>query len=635
MPSNPEPASPVPPVPFVLRIAFAGARLVPCPADVLAARFSTLFDQFRNAITSRPPSPSDPSPPRLVLLTGLSDGADQLAASAFLSATPGGVVHSHVAVLPFRETEYRNCSPIDNKAGFDRLISLSSLVIELDGRWLPNEAPEGEVFARHARNRAYRAQARAMLQRADLAMAVWDPAEVGRPGGTAETVHFALEMGMPVLALCPSPGADGLGLHILRTFVDLDALQSWHTDVPAIPVGEQNVHVEALVRDLGPHARPLVAVPPRSLLEGLWRDFEKKFDGPATPSAGGAAVLTTGSPFHALRQHARELNAGYSGRYRGGFLNNFRFAALATTLAAASLAFMVLGYKFLHSDWPLWLKLLLLLLACAKLALVVTIWRVTEHARHSRWNEHAVNARYLAENLRLLFWLPALGKLRTPQRSGEHHADKHLGRYSLDALLRAAVRAAPLETGLDIVPGPGPRRARIEPVRALNELRSQWIVEQHEYHVRNAERLGRMEKTLSKRAERMNWVVIGCVALDIVLLTAGIAFHHLPISLEVLKVLLIASAAALPAGVAATYGIREQSEAKRLAGRSAQLSAALSLLKTDVDALLARMDELGKGAHDPGAWTLECLDRAERCARLVAEDVAEWSVLYNKGMPSI
>lgn len=625
----------VSPLQPVLRIAFAGARRLPCPADVLTRRCITLFDQFREALENPRSTPSDRMPPRLVLLSGLSDGADQLAASAFLTMPPNRVVLEHVAVLPFHETDYRNHSPIDDKAGFDRLIGLSSLVIELDGRWLPNEAPKGEAFARHARGRAYRAQARAMLQRSDLAMAVWDPAEPGRPGGTAETVHYALEMGMTVLALCPSAGPDGLGLHALRTFADLDALQSWYTDGTTIPVSEQPGHVEALVRDLLPDVPPHVEVPPHSRLENVWRDFEKKFDGPIAATAARAAVPITGSPFYALRQHARELNARYSGRYRGGFLNNFRFATLATSLAAASLAAMVLGYKFLHSDWPVGLKVFLLLLACGKLALVVTIWRVIEHARHNGWNERAVNARYLAENLRLLFWLPAMGKLRTPQRSGEHHSDQQLGRRTAEALLRAAVRAAPLETGLAVVPGAGPRRARIEPGRALDDLCSQWIVEQHAYHLRNADRLGRMAHSLSHRAEVLNMVVIGCVALDIALLIAGIAFHNLPIPLEVLKVLLIASAAALPAAVAATYGVREQSEAQRLSGRSQQLAESLAAMKTDVDQLRARMRQLGADGADPGAWTLECLDRAERCARLVAEDVAEWSVLYGKPMPAI
>ena len=94
--------------------------------------------------------------------------------------------------------------------------------------------------------------------------------------------------------------------------------------------------------------------------------------------------------------------------------------------------------------------------AAAKLVVLVAIQQFTSEANRNRWNEKAVDYRYLAERLRAMAYLPAAGSLRA-LRPGSVGPATRVGTQSvMDWLFQAMVRQPSLE---EIVPPQGqPKR---------------------------------------------------------------------------------------------------------------------------------------------------------------------------------
>lgn len=121
-------------------------------------------------------------------LTGISciaKGADSLFAEVVLEL--GGRL---LVVIPSQDYRRSKVKP-DHAEAFDRLVAAASDVVIL----------EHET----ANRSAYEAANRALLQRADRLMAVWDgKPPTGKGGGTADTVAEAHEAGLPVCVVWPA-----------------------------------------------------------------------------------------------------------------------------------------------------------------------------------------------------------------------------------------------------------------------------------------------------------------------------------------------------------------------------------------------------------------------------------------------
>lgn len=201
---------------LVLRVAVAGQRELPEAArDGLVRRLDAVYGVLGETVEALAPGAGEdpqavgisayyaPAAPMLRLLTGLADGADQLAATTFVADRRGRVRRALAAVLPFDAFTYRDRSPVEDKQGFDTLLADCEHVIELDGRYLPDPPPGAppDDFPKRCRARAYRAQAAVLLRQCDLLIAIADPAHQGRAGGTRETMERALALDIPVLFL--------------------------------------------------------------------------------------------------------------------------------------------------------------------------------------------------------------------------------------------------------------------------------------------------------------------------------------------------------------------------------------------------------------------------------------------------
>ena len=150
--------------------------------DALEPVLEEVFGGLRDAALSIRPGRPFKRRIQLRLHSALASGADQIAARS--AHASGYRVH---ALLPFRADEYRN----DFAAGpelddFDQALQSAHAV-----KAIPGDRSD-EVGA-------YVSVGKAVIEEADILVAVWDGGEGRGPGGTAHVVGLALESAMPVI----------------------------------------------------------------------------------------------------------------------------------------------------------------------------------------------------------------------------------------------------------------------------------------------------------------------------------------------------------------------------------------------------------------------------------------------------
>jgi hypothetical protein len=142
-------------------------------------------------------------PATLALVTGLADGADQIASGLFIDGASGAVTRVLGAILPCPADEYVQNGPMENRAAFERLARSCAFVTTLSGplRPPPPDGLDTEIArqARRQRGEAFAAQADALLKDADALIAIDDPDDAGDIGGTRHTLQRALSRGLPVI----------------------------------------------------------------------------------------------------------------------------------------------------------------------------------------------------------------------------------------------------------------------------------------------------------------------------------------------------------------------------------------------------------------------------------------------------
>ncbi|MGD9738083.1 MAG: hypothetical protein AB7O56_05785 [Bauldia sp.] len=633
-------AAVVRPVP-ALRVGLVGKRDLGQNGGGLDDQLGTLFGVLAGALHRVPRHRSDGGSPygdgraRLTLVSGLAEGADQVASVVFLAdavAEADGPERLLGAILPFAEELYCQVSPMTDVARFRGLLRRASFVIELDGL-AHGDPPAGDPEGEATRVEAYRAQAEILLRHADILIAIDDPRSDAGGGGTRETTGKALAFGLPVLRLTPGQP----GVQILRRPEDADeadATSNWEEGAAAL--------VHELV---GPASPPSHGAPGhghghskvdygasllteffadgqhrRTIRQRLARWFETRFASGAPPRDDRAA-----SPLEAYRVRAGDLNRHYSQLYKGTFLVGYTLAVVAVCLAVLSLIIALRNPEATNPQHGAWWALIGL--GLAKLAAVIWIQRSAHSANARRWSERAVDYRYLAEGLRTMTYLPQAGSLRTPEPLSAPFATRILKQSSIDRLLHAIVRQAEAQ---QVMPPLAGQPIRLDAAAALETIRTRWIGKQIDYHRRNAALMAGMSRWLERAANLLSITVIAVVAIDLLLLLAD-GLHILPY--EVAKAAhkaapwLLFVAAILPAAVASLNGIRFQSECARLADRSERMIAIL-------EGLLQRADELkARAARPDGRFRIvDAIRLGEDVGRITLDEVAEWSALYAKEM---
>jgi len=617
------------------------------------------------------------------------------------------------AVLPFDVETYRRSRPPSFQAEYDRQLARCAWVLVLDGLYdkpddatlatLPEPEPERaprKTLADNRCARAYRAQSAFLLRHSDVLIAAANPDDGGKAGGTLETVSAALAFELPVVFI--HTGKDGDNVYLIGPDDDLHSvlaepalvtvvwqnrLRDWVTKLTADPdsglapaeqgADDARQHGERLLEEFFDNADnpPPDAFQERipSRRERVWTWFENHFRSGPGPKSDTALAL---APYAAYRERATELNSHYSGLYRGAFLLNYAFAILAVTLAAVSLALLGTAAHSGSGETIVavtqtagqaaepaptaptggWLVPTLLALTVAKLGLVIFILRNTRRANGQKWNDLAVDYRYLAERLRGMFYLPLAGSHQPPAVAPPQFASRVVRQSAVDWLFDALVRAispADLEAARPAkIPGHDDldtvlvkKLLTLQPQTTVEKVRDDWIDQQTIYHDRTSRTMQAIHHAAEKTSVRLGWTVIGIVAIDF-LIMGGELLHLFPHAWEpVLKVatpFLVCISAVLPAVVAALGGIRFQSECQRLAERSAVMRVLLKGRATAqpgdsrgrydlADALARRIASARQASDtDPGSWSHDALRLTERIANDFVQEAAEWSVLYAK-----
>ena len=571
------------------------------------------------------------SPARLTLITGLADGADQLAQQQFLDQRPGdGAVEWVIgAVLPCDGETFALKSPVVDRPAFNAAAAACDFIIELDGRMpaapsrLGDDRPTTETRRiRRERTDAFEAQAELLLRNGDILFAIDDPDDDGRVGGTRQTLGLALDQGLPVLL----HRLGEAGVAILRARADLD--EEGGLDGPAAVGGLEGL-VDELVGFDDPkgarhsdhaYAESLLhevfapAGPTPGALNSLWSWFEGRFKVRATSARDAAPP-----PYGPFRDRASELSAYYAGLYRGSFLLGYILAVAAVTMAVTSLAVLLLARA---AGWSgAVVEGALLTLGGLKFVAVFVIARLAERAKDLRLAHRAADYRYLSERLRAMIFLPHAGSLRTSVNGPLPHNTRVAALGVIDRLFLSIVRqVAPLD-GL-----PGRLDGvvvRPDAAAALEKIRGGWLENQLRYHQANQQTHQAMKSWLDMAARRLNTAVVVIVACDIGLILlsfSGLAPRLVEEGLHDWGApVLIAIAAILPAAVASLNGVRFQSEASRLGDRSQQMAVSLAQLAVRSLAPSRRPTTL-----------IHAMRLGDDVAKLTIDEVAEWSALYGK-----
>ncbi len=191
-----------------LTVALAGKRRISAEhlgemSASLALAFQAIDDCLIESVAH---CPKNCAPPCLTLLTGLADGADQIAGRIFLSAASStGSKRILGAVLPCGGEEFARNSPVEDREAFEAAAESCAFITVLRGRLRP-AAPSGldtdiARQARRERGDAFAAQAEALLYDADMLIAIDDPDDEGEVGGTRDTLTRAIELRMPVILI--------------------------------------------------------------------------------------------------------------------------------------------------------------------------------------------------------------------------------------------------------------------------------------------------------------------------------------------------------------------------------------------------------------------------------------------------
>ena len=176
-------------VPFVLTVGVTGHRHAALPVEQLPLLPGRIRDALRllvgcaGRVHAEAADCFAPGDPRLLFVSPLAHGADQIAAEVALDE--GFSLH---AILPFALNDYRRDLVNGGTVQFDALVARADRLLELPG-------------TRDRELEAYVMAGRATVAHCDVLIAVWDGLEARGRGGTAEVVALAIAQGTPVVHL--------------------------------------------------------------------------------------------------------------------------------------------------------------------------------------------------------------------------------------------------------------------------------------------------------------------------------------------------------------------------------------------------------------------------------------------------
>lgn len=605
------------------------------------------------------------TPHKVRLVSGLAEGADQMA----VDARPAGWELDAVLPFPYEyylpdfETSARDSSKPDARvaAAFEAALGKATTVLELprDPRLAlgePQDPKESKEYWR-LRDQAYARLGQFLLGQIDLLVAVWNGEREDGPGGTAEVVRTALDAGIRVVWI--STVEDVQPRIVAEVSTDGRAVASEESDLK----GTLTKAIETIISvpkadiDSSVHTRPRIDAkerlrrffretwPPttRAVLYDVfkrWVDRRSKrwriaSDQPADYAKSWDSFLKD-SPIPENRQATplEEKKYRFTARIRDILLpryawadalaieqsHRYRSAYIGCYLLAILLAAIALMGVFTHdffeeSNHDGMLVYKAVLVAC-ELALILLIVYLVWLGTKRRWQERWMEYRALAEMLRSARFLSLLGEHGYIQRS-------HDLEPASSAWFLWYMRATTRELGL--------------PYAELDSGYQNKVLLAVETHVID-DQLAYNEPTsrsLASMHHRLHTIGNVCFFLAAAVLFAFLAAsavyglgalcgcdahwrHALGHALVVVKSGVTFLAAFLPAVGAALYGIRETGDFQGFSERATRTARKLEQLKFAV----------GPAKRKLRLESTTALLLAT--ARILSEDLGAWQSVYGR-----
>lgn len=671
------PPTPHPPKPrLTLRVGISGHRPKPEKfpqssfarvREQLGATFAAIDQALIALATSNVPF-YDPGPHKVRLVSGLAEGADQMAVDA---RPPGWDLD---AILPFPLERYRQdfersaMDPTVNvAASFETVLGKATTVVQLPEIPVERRANPSEAAAQEANEAAYAQLGVFLIRQIDVLVAVWDGYGEDGPGGTGDVIRRAIEARIPVVwiatlddrapSLLDEVKPDGTPLSISGDCLSgpLAAAISTIVSVPPDPPPDTAAHrlpgptvtkrLTAFLNETWPRptrsitydllkrwteGRPwrwLIATESWATMRKPWLSFIA-----GAPEAGdlGQRIASVLMPRYAW---ADALAVDLSHRYRAAYVNSYLLAASAVLLALS----VVVVEDFIHLPGEiLIIKAGVVFFECV---VIFTILRIIRRGRRGRWQERWLEYRALAEMLRDARFLAYFGEHGFIQRADE---TEPAGSSWFLWYVRATIR----EVGL-----PHAALNRDYQETLIDAVASHVLDDQIKYNVDSARTLVHMHHALHKSATWCFYVTAGVMVVfcvGFVIFAVGYSLEggsitrfmelmrenepfvnrarELPPTLPQrigaflhhVKGIVTLCAAFLPALGAALAGIRETGDFEGFAERSLKTANALQDLKRQIPLIKREL-------------TLEATDDfLVATAQVLTEDLSSWRSVYGR-----
>lgn len=535
--------------------------------------------------------------PIVRIVSSLAEGADRALVKAALELKDTSKSQADCeinVVLPFEPNVYKqDFRDDDSKKEFDDLLKSSSATVVL----------AGDRSTKEHRLDAYEAASRLVVEHSDILVAILenyrkevfgDSREQNR-GGAVATALYALQTRVPVIFIdfCTDTPTVSIETSVDDTHGEptMDPISQLGTilqNMLRLPERNENAGSEHKPykhrRDVSfadycnekskhwwqqLHYRFLWAV----LMLVPW--FRKRVEQKKTKRSRKKSAF---DPYY---RWAHELAVHYAILYRGAFLNNYMFGALAVTCAILACVSDKSALKWTLTEFGL-----LILIAANYL-----------FERHYRWHERSVDYRILAEKFRLANVLHEVGLERPCSPSGlVRYLDSSETSW-MNWYYRAVVRCKGVREGT----------MDIHHLNNCLKVLINWTSKQIRYHEVNA-------RDMEWAGEVLRWCSLAMFALAGLTCAAHMANHFLYLGIPVPWLTVLA--ASLPATGAACHAALTQGEFERLAKRSNCMTDVLESIKSDLQA---------KASNPDLAYIW---DMSSRIAQVTSDEVIDWRVLY-------
>jgi hypothetical protein len=595
-----------------LNIAIVGSRKISSEVDL-----TPFFSKVINAIDK------NCKHTLIRLSSGLADGTDQLFTESFLNhecIEENKNKTSLGCVIAFNKNDY--LQTIENKNRFNFQYEQCIHKIQLDGNYI-----EGDI-GKQGRDKAHRQQGIALVKISDLFIVVSSLRQI-ELSNSVETTLNALLNDIPVIFY----DLDSKEIFLFRRLEDWiykrSKIENFDESFKELEIISSS-HIKDIQIDI---SKSLNKCHTDSILNRirtfLWLNydnyFNKKHKESIIDSLKPKLNIVT-EEIDSYRNQLRKQISFNQEQYRGGYLLNNILAVLAVSTALITFVFYI--YLNCNENISIMKGSFLIVLAVVKISLVKLIFHNTHNISKEQFNKKAIDFRYVSERLRINYYLSFFGILKSPNPFLGIHIQNQLNQYHAEKVydqLLFQLHTKPFELILS--------KERL--IEISNYLIVDWLQGQLNYHRKEIIKMTKIREFLENKVGALGKCLIGIVIFEIGIIITSIFFsdpdpyYKIVHLLHMFSPVLIAITTLIPAIISSLNNINFQTEAKKFASRSNQISASISDIKQQVE---KHLDFYISNKANNGSSAMELFELFSKMSEISTDEVAEWSMLYEKSV---